>query len=166
MIELLGSALLRLGAWALPTVARRFYDQEKLNSQIKIRVRGDGDGVVFNCGEMPSVRVWLRITNLSPIDVEFDRIFGEISCGSRLTAFYDLNRHLIKRAAEAEVFLNVSLTADHATFLRRNRQNNFQTTLSVSGYIYSSLHNYQLPYRELSARNVEFQNCNSLGATP
>lgn len=165
MLELLGSGLLRFGAWALPTVAQRFYDQEKLSSQIKIRVRGDGDGVVFNCGEMPYARVWLRITNLSPIDVEFDRIFGEISCGSKLAAFHDLNRHLIKSAAEEEVFLDLMLTADHSTFLRRNRQNHFQTTLSVSGYIYSSLHNYQLPYRELQARNVEFQNCNPLGAT-
>lgn len=163
MLELIGTGLLRLGAMALPPVARRFYGQEKLSSQIKIRVRGDGDGVVFNCGEMPNARVWLRITNLSPIDVEFDRIFGTIYCGARLAAFQDLNRYRIKSAAEDEVFLEIMLTQDHSTFLRRNRQNNCQTTLSVSGYICSSLHNYQLPYREVQARNVEFQNCNPPG---
>src|SRR3954466_3231249 len=99
MLELIGTGLLRLGAMALPTVARWFHSQDKLSSQIKIRVRGDGDGVVFNCGEMPNARVWLRITNLSPIDIEFDRIFGTISCGSRLTAFQDLNRYRIRSAA-------------------------------------------------------------------
>ena len=159
MLDLLGTGLLRTAAWALPTVAKRIYDEEKLTSKIKIRVRSEGDGIVINCGEMPYVHIWLRITNLSPIDIEIDRIFGEIYCGSKLANFQDLNRREVKTSTESEAYINVSLTSEHSAFLRRNRQNNFQTTISVSAYIYSTLHNYQLPVRELQVRNPEFQNC-------
>ena len=158
MMELAGSWFLKLAAWAAPFLARRLYSQSKLTSKIRIRVRGEGDGVVFNCGEMPYARVWLNVANFSPIDVEFDRIFGEISHGSQLAPFYNLHRHLVDATGEKVIFLEIPLNQDHVTFLRRNRNNNFQTTLNFSAVILSSVHNFELPRRELQAGNVQFQN--------
>ena len=158
-MELIGKGLFALVARIAPFVARWFYSQQKLNEHIKIRVRGDGDGVVFNCGEMPYARACLIVTNLSPVQIEFDRIFGEIFHGSQLAPFYNLHRHVIQASGEKEIFIEISLNSDHAMFLRRNRVGRYQTSINLSAFVVSSLHSYELPRRQLHAGNVEFQNC-------
>lgn len=168
MAELLLDFLFKLAAYTAPFVVRRFYSAQKLSEQIKIRVRGEGQGIVFSCGELPSVRIWLRITNLSPVDVEFDRIFGRVKHISQLGEFQDLEHRQVPTSSELEVFIDAPLSGEHVAFLRKNRnqRHTFNTSLALSGYIRSRLHNYQLPYREVQTGNVEFQNCDPLPPSP
>jgi hypothetical protein len=159
MTQLFLDFLFKLAAFLVPWSVRRFYGPEKLAAHLRIRVRDEGDGIVFNCGELPNVRIWVRITNLSPVEIEFDRIFGHVYHGSRLTEFQDLQRRRIGTAAEIEFLIEASLTADHVTFLRKNLHQKFDTWLSLSGYIHSRLHTFQLPFREVRTKNVGFVNC-------
>lgn len=162
MRELLTDFLFKLAALILPWVVKRFYGTEKLSSDIKIRVMNEGDGIVFNCGELPNVRIWLRVTNLSPIEIEFDRIFGHVYYGSQLAEFQDLQHRRIPTAGESEFLIEISLNVEHVSFLRRNRhQQGFETSLSLSAFVESRLHNYQLPFRQVRAKNVSFINCNA-----
>ena len=163
MWELITDFSFKLAAILFPWIVRKFYGQEKLVANIQIRVTNEGDGIVFNCGELPNVRVWMRITNLSPIEIEFDRIFGHVNYGSQLAEIQDLQHRLIRTASESEFLIETSLTGEHVNFLRRNRnQQNFKASLSISAFVKSRLHNFQLPVRQVRAENVSFINCNPL----
>lgn len=152
----------KFAALLVPWIVRRFYGPERLTSAIQIRVMNEGDGIVFNCGELPNVRIWLRVTNLSPVDIEFDRIFGHVYYGSQLAEFQDLQHRRIRNAAESEFLLEAALSGEHVNFLRRNRnQQGFDTSLSLSAVVKSRLHTYQLPFRQVRAKNVAFINCNA-----
>lgn len=162
MRDLFTDFLFKLAAILVPWMVRRFYGPDKLGSAIRIRVTNEGDGITFNCGELPNVRVWLRITNLSPIEVEFDRIFGHVNYGSQLAAFQDLEHRRVPPSSEMEFMIEASLNGEHVNFLRRNRnQQNFKASLSLSAFVRSRLHNFQLPFHQVRAENVSFINCNA-----
>lgn len=126
--------------------------------QVKIRVQNEGDGVAFNCGDLPLARIWLRITNLSPIELEFDRIWGRVFHGSQLAEFRDLDRRKVPKSGEIDFMIECPLTQDHVAFLRRNLKNKHDTWLSLSAYVYSRLHNFEIKARQVRAKNVDFVN--------
>jgi hypothetical protein len=99
------------------------------------------------------------VTNLSPIDIELDRVFGQVFHGSKLADYQDLNKRVLKTADEIEFLIETALTGEQVTFLRKNQHQKFDTYLSLSAHINSRLHTFQLPAREVRTRNVEFQNC-------
>ncbi len=55
--------LFKFATHVIPWIIRRFYGPEKLTSAIQIRVRNEGDGIVFNCGELPNVHIWLPVVS-------------------------------------------------------------------------------------------------------
>ena len=159
MKELLADFLFKLAAYLLPWIVRRFYRVERLIDHVKIRVQNEGDGITFNCGDLPFARVWLRITNLSPIELEFDRIYGHVYHGSQLAEFQSLDRRKVPTASEIEFLIECPLTQDHVAFLRRNRNNRFDTSLSLNAYVHSRLHDFQIKGAQVRSKNVEFINC-------
>ena len=81
MFEILKEFAVKALGRVLPFLVSWYYKPDKLAKKIKIQVRGAGDGVVFECGELPYVRAWLEITNLSPFPVEFERLHGHFWYG-------------------------------------------------------------------------------------
>lgn len=148
----------KLAAYVLPWAVRRFYYAEKIADHIKVRVCNEGDGITFSGGDLPTVRIWLRITNLSPIEIEFDRIFGHVFYGSQLAEFQDLQRRRIQPASEIEFLIEAHLTSEQVEFVRRNMSNKFETSLSLSAFLHSCLHNFQIPFRQVRTKNIDFIN--------
>jgi hypothetical protein len=159
MKELFADFLFKLAAYLLPWIVRRFYKAGRLIEQVKIRVQNEGDGITFNCGDLPFARIWLRITNLSPIELEFDRIYGHVFHGSQLAEFQDLDRRKVPTSGEIEFMIECPLTQGHVAFLRRNLKNKPDTWLSLSAYVHSRLHNFEIKARQVRTKNVDFVNC-------
>jgi hypothetical protein len=151
----------RIAIKHLPSLGRRFYPQAKLTTDIRIRVRDDGDGIAFNCGELPSVKIWLRIANYSPLKVEIDRLFGHVYCGGQLAAIQDLQQRVIPASSELDdILIEAHLTDGQAEYVRKNHATpGMKVYLSLSGLVKSTLHTYQLPFREINTNNVSFSNC-------
>lgn len=161
MKDLLADISFKLVAYLLPWIVRHFYKAERILEKVKIRVQNEGDGITFNCGELPNVRIWLRITNLSPIELVIDRIYGHVFYGSPLVEFTSLDRRVVPTSSEIEFLIECALTQEHVQFLRRNFKKQ-DSWLLLSAFVHSRLHNFEIKERQVRAKNVEFFNC----ATP
>ena len=150
---------LKMAAGVAPIVVRRFYKVDRLRAALKIRVVEVHQGISINCGELPQFRAWLRITNLTPFDVTFDRLYDHLFHGCQLTEFQSLERWVIPTCSEKEFMISANLAPDHVGFIRRNLGNKFETYLNVSGFVQSRLHDFEINCREAHASNVELINC-------
>lgn len=157
MFELLKDFSLKALGFVMPFVVRWFYGPEKLANGIKVRIRGEGDGVTYNCGELPSVRVWLVVTNLTPFEIELDRIYGQLAYGCVIGEIVHLRRHFLPPAQEKEVLVEVSLNEHQVQHIRRNFKK-LETKLFFGAYAISKIHSLELS-REISTNNVRHLNC-------
>jgi hypothetical protein len=157
MFELLKDFLIKVLGLVLPFVVSWFYKPAKLDKGIKIRIRGEGDGVAYFCGELPKVNIWLVITNLTPFQVEIDRIYGQLVYGCVIGEVIHLKRHSIKSAEEKEVLLQLSLNEYQEKHIRQNLEK-VETKLYLGAYVTSKIHNIELS-REITTNNVRHLNC-------
>ena len=157
MFELIKDFSFKFLAFVLPSVVRWFYKPVKFAENIKVRIRGEGDGVTYDCGELPNVRIWLLVTNLTPLEISIDRIYGQLFFGCQLGEFSHLKRHVLPPAQEKEIFVEFSLTDHQSQFIKRNLRKN-ETRLSLGAYVTSSVHNIELS-REIGTNNVRHLNC-------
>ncbi len=157
MLELLKDFSFKVLAFFLPSVVRWFYKPGKFAEGIKIRIRGEGDGVTYNCGELPNVRIWLLVTNLTPLEISIDRIYGQLFVGCQLAEFSHLKRHVLPPAQEKEIFFEFSLTDHQSQFIKRSLGNS-ETRLSLGAYVTSNVHNVELA-RQIGTGNVQHLNC-------
>ncbi len=157
MFELFKEFLLKILGLVLPFVVRWLYKREKFINGIKVRVRSEGDGVTYNCGELPIVRIWLILTNLTPFEVEFERIYGHLAYGGIIGDFSHLKRYVLPPAQEKEIFVELWLNEAQVQYVQRN-QGQFETKLFFSAYVTSKIHCIEL-VREIGANNVRLINC-------
>lgn len=157
MLELLKDFSFKALAFILPPVVRWFYKPGRFAEGIKVRIRGEGDGVTFDCGELPNVRVWLLVTNLTPLEISIDRIYGQLFYGCQVGEFAHLRRYVLPPAQEKEVFIEFSLTDHQSQFIKRNLGKN-ETRLSLGAYVTSRIHSIELA-RENGTNNVRHINC-------
>lgn len=157
MFELIKDFLLKALGLVVPFVVRWFYKRGKFTNCIKVRVRGEGDGITFNCGELPSVRLWLVLTNFTPFEIEFERIYGQIVYGSAIGEFLHLRRYVLPSAQEKEILVEFWLNESQVKYLRQNQGKN-EARLYFGTYITSSIYCLELA-KEIGTNNVRFLNC-------
>jgi len=157
MFEILKEFAVKALGRVLPFIIRWYYKPEKLAKKIKIQICGVGDGVVFECGELPYVRAWLEITNLSPFPVEFERLYGHFWYGTRLAPFYYLKRVRVEPAHDTKIFLEADLTRPQADYIKRNKDQRLEQKLSVSAYVVCKVNNIEIE-REVRTNNARLQN--------
>jgi len=157
MFELFKDFLLKVLGFVMPFVVRWFYKPAKLANGIKVRVRGEGDGVAYNCGELPNVRVWLLVTNLTPFQIELERIYCQLAYGCVIGEIVHLRRHVLPPAQEMEILIEVSLNEHQVQHIRRNF-GKVETKLFFGAYVISKIHSLELS-REISTNNVRHLNC-------
>jgi len=158
MFELLKEFAIKSLGQLLPFLVRWYYKPEKLAGKIKIQIRSSGDGVIFDCGELPYVRAWLEITNLSPFPVEFERVYGHFWYGTRLSPFFFLKRFGVESAHDTEIFLEADLTNAQAEYIKRNKgKMEHKLSVSVSAYVLCKVNNFEIQ-REVRTNNARLQN--------
>lgn len=157
MFELLKDFSLKALGFLMPFVVRWFYKPAKLASGIKVRVRGEGDGITYNCGELPNVRIWLLVTNLTPFEIELDRIYGQFAYGCIVGELVHLRRHVLPPAQEKEILIELSLNEFQVQHIRRNLEK-METKLFFGAYVISKIHGIELS-REIGTNNVRYLNC-------
>jgi hypothetical protein len=157
MFELLKDFALKALGFIMPFVVRWFYKPAKLDNGIKVRVRGENDGVIYNCGELPTARVWLHVTNLTPFEIEIDRIYGQLAYGCIIGEIVHLRRHVLPPAQEKEILIEVSLNEHQVLHIRRN-VGKVETKLYFGAYVISKIHRLDLA-REINTNNVRCLNC-------
>lgn len=156
MLELLKDFSFKALAFVLPPVVRWFYKPGKFAEGIKVRIRGEGDGVTYNYGELPNVRIWLLVTNLTPLEISIDRIYGQLFYGGQVGEFGHLRHYILPPAQEKEIFVEFSLTDQQSQFIQRNLGKN-ETRLSLGAYVTSRIHNIELA-RDVGSNNVRHLN--------
>lgn len=157
MLDLLKDFLLKAFGHVLPIVVRWFYKSTKFNNSIKIRIRSEGDGITYNCGDLPNVRIWLLITNLTPFQIEIDRIYGQLAYGCVIGEVSHLKRHIIPPTEEKEIFIEASLN-EHQNQHIRNNYGKVETTFYLGAYIISNIHSIEI-VREIKTNHVRHINC-------
>ena len=157
MFELLKDFSLKALGLVMPFVVRWLYKPAKLANGIKVRVRGEGDGVTYNCGELPNIRIWLLVTNLTPFEIEIDRIYGQLAYGCVIGEIFHLRRHVLPPAQEEEILIEVSLNEHQVQHIRRN-VGKLETKLYFGAYVISKIHSLELA-REIGTNNVRHLNC-------
>lgn len=158
MVELLTDIFPKIFGYAIPFAVRWFYKPRKIDEGIKVRVRSDGDGVMYDCAGLPNVRIWLQLSNLTPFAVEFDRIYGELWHGGFLGKFTYIKKHKLQPSKEVDALIEISLTEAQVQYIRRNNLPNIQTNLSLYAFINCKIHSFEL-HREVNTNNVRFNNC-------
>jgi hypothetical protein len=158
MTKLLKDTLLKFLGYAMPFAVKWFYKPGKIDEGIKVRVRSDGDGVMYDCGNLPNVRISLQLSNLTPFTIEFDRIYGELWYGGFLGKFTYIKKHKLLPATEANALIEISLTEAQVLNIRRNLLLKAPTKISLDAFINCEIHSFEL-HREINTNNVQHDNC-------
>lgn len=156
-MEVLGNWIVKVLAGAFPFLVRWYYTSEKIQKDIRVAIRGSGEGVVFDCGDIPRVRVWLVVTNLSLVKIEIENIVGRICYGNSFCEINHFRKHSLRTSADTEIFLECWLNEFQVRHIKTNIKNKFETKLFIVGNINTSVHNFELS-RELATNNVQFFN--------
>jgi hypothetical protein len=158
MVELLKDTIPKVLGYIMPFVVRWFYKAGKINEGIKVRVNSDGDGVTYNCGELPTVRIWLQLSNLTPFTIEFDRIYGQLCYGGVLGEFTHIKKYRLLPASEQDALIVISLTEAQVQYIRRNLSNVQASKIYLAAFINCKIHSFEL-HREVNTNNVKLYNC-------
>jgi hypothetical protein len=158
MLELLRDFELKAFGHALPFAVAWFYKPESISANLKFRVQGHGDGVTYECGEIPGVRIWFLISNLSPFKVEIDRMQIQVVYGSVIGEILHIQKHTLNASKESEFHVQGYLNEKQVAYIRKNLHQNFETKLYLTAYVNSKIHNFELT-REVNTNNVRLLNC-------
>lgn len=157
MLELLRDFALKTLGHIVPFVVAWLYKPQKIASDLKFRVPGEGDGVTYEGGELPRVRIWLRASNLSPFPVEIDRIAIQIAYGSVIGEISHIRKHILPASKEIEFLVEGSLNERQVSYIQKNLSKNFETKLYLTAYLNSKIHNFEIA-REVQTNNVRLIN--------
>lgn len=157
MVELFSNLLPKALGYAMPFSIRWFYTPEKIAGKIKVNIPGDGDGVAYNCADLPTVRIWLRLSNFTPFTIEFDRIYGQLCYGGVLGEFTHIKKHKLLPATEDDALIEINLSEAQVQYIRRNMPN-VQTKIYLGAFINCRIHSFEL-HREINTKNVQIYNC-------
>lgn len=163
MLELLKDFGLKALGHIAPFVLAWFYGPEKIAANIKLRVRGEGDGVTYHGGELPSVRIWILASNLSPFNIEVDRLVFRLYFGAEYGQWSDVRRRKVGAGKEEEWLLEATLTEPQLAYIQRNMASKPETRIAITAYIDSSLHRFETTVNA-GAGNVRFLNLTSPSA--
>lgn len=157
MFELLKDFGLKVLGHVAPLVLAWFYSPEKIAADIKLRIRGESDGVTYEGGELPSVRIWIRASNLSPFNVEVDRLVFRLYFGASYGEWSDVRRRKLGASKEQEWLLEAALTERQLSYIQRKSLSEPETRLTLTAFVNSSLHRFETTV-ETGTGNVRFLN--------
>ena len=146
---------LRRTAW------KKIYSEPRLNQEIRIGVRGDGEGIdVYRNGNEGHVRVWLDVVNMLPFPVEIDRITGALTVSGAVVAeINSVDRHTLKARRWGDVFFQFSLSSSQLEAIALQRQNrpDARAGMRIRVYLQSNVRNVSLD-RQIESGNCRFTN--------
>jgi hypothetical protein len=157
MFELLRNLALKALGHVAPFAVAWFYKPEKIAADIKFRVRGDGDGVTYEGGELPKVRIWLLVSNLSPFNAEIDCMVFQLWYGSAVGEWSDVRRRTLASSKEAEWLVEATLNEKQVAYIQRNMAHKPETRLTVTAFINTTLHKFDSTV-SVGTGNVRFLN--------
>jgi hypothetical protein len=157
MLELLRDLVLKVVAIVAPFAVAWFYKPERIAADLKIRVRGHGDGVSFEGGELPKTRIWFLVSNLSPFRVEIDRLVIQVAYGAVIGEIAHVKKHSIAASREAEFLVEASINEYQIAYIRKNLSQKPQTELCVTAFVTSKLHDFETT-SNVSTNNVRLLN--------
>ena len=157
MLELLRDFTLKALGHLLPFAVAWFYKPEKIAADVKFRVRGDGDGVTYEGGELPKVRIWFLVSNLSPFKVEIDRMVIQLSFGSVIEEIAHIRKHEVGPSKEVEFLVETTLNSAQVAFIQKNLPQRLETKLYVAAFLNTKLHNFESVVH-VSTSNVRMVN--------
>jgi len=157
MLELLRSLALKALGYLAPFAVGWFYTPEKIASDVKFRVSGEGEGVTFEGGELPKVRAWLLVSNLSPFNVEIDRMVLQLSFGADVCEWSDVRRRSLPASKEAHWLVQGTLTEKQVAYIQRTMVHKPETRLAISAFMETRLHKCESNV-SIGASNVRFLN--------
>lgn len=157
MLELLRDFVLKALGIVAPIAVGWFYKPEKIAADLKFRVRGEGDGLTFEGGELPRIRIWLLVSNLSPFTVEIDRMVIHVVYGTVIGEFHHLRRRTLAASTEDEWLVEGSLNESQVAYIQKELKNAPQTKLNLMALVHSKLHNFEHAV-SVEAKNVRLLN--------
>lgn len=157
MLELLKDILPKILGYLAPFIIRLYYKVSRIDEGIKIRVRSDGEGVTYNCGELASIRIWLELCNLTPFTIEFDRMYGQVLLGNCVGDFAFLQKNTLDPAHEKSILIEIFLNEAQTKHIRVN-QNKTQTTIILGAFINCKIHDLTIN-RNIKTNNTNYINC-------
>jgi hypothetical protein len=146
--------LLKIGEHLLPSLVRFFYKEQRFREQIKFSGRPEGDSVVWAGGELPYLRIWLHVTNLTPFDVTIDRVSGRATYGCQLAQFFVLERQKIPSASDGEMLVECYLSRDQIEMVKRQYPKE-ETQVSITAFVQSDVWNTEVT-RSFRIAGVKF----------
>lgn len=157
MVELGINTLVRLLVNIAPFILRLFYKQEQLANKVKIAISSEGEGVYIQAGHLPSARVWIGITNLTPFTIEVDRIVSKLTYGHQIAKLTSLDRRIIKSTEEETFLLEESLNESQVEALK-DKSNTDEARLEIYAFFISKVRNFAINHRYINTRNVQVLN--------
>lgn len=143
MFELVRDVALKILGHVAPFALARFYPAEKISSHLRFRVRGEGDGVTYEGGELPKIHIWMQVSNLSPFNVEIDRMVVQVTYGAPIAEIVDVRRRSVPSSTEAEWLIECVLNEKQVAYIQRNSVHNPETRLNLCAFVNTTLHEFE-----------------------
>ena len=96
---------------------RKFYSKKGMVREVEIGIDSRGESLVFDLGRRPCCRLWLKITNNLPFDVEFEQLNAKVYFDTlRINVALEGELKIRKYSAADEILLRGDLSNEQATF--------------------------------------------------
>ena len=153
MLEILRDLALKLLGALVPKLLGWLYKPARIEKDIKIRPLGEGEAVTLNAGDLPSVQIWLLVSNLSPFSLELDRVLVQLQYGGVIGEFTSVRKVSMKPASETQYKVESPLTSAQVRSTLRSRESFSYSTLYITAYINCKVHNIEV-HRNPQTSNV------------
>lgn len=117
------SSIWKLITWLPKYILRKIFTRDKLRDLILFDVRPRHEYATVELGEVPSFRLWLQVTNISPFEVELDRSSFDFSCAGVTLRSYKLERISISSGKTTILHVEGSMSDGEANNIARNIEN-------------------------------------------
>lgn len=147
-------------------VLRYFFPESKLAEKIEISVCDDRRGIFINGGDIPSVEVNLKITNLTPFEITIERLWCETQfVGGTIGLLESTLWQTIEARTSKSIHLRSTITAPQRDFVRRispgdleKYRSDRQFRIGLEGELSCRVRRIQIFGRELTTTNLEIVN--------
>ncbi len=143
--------------WLPKFILKRVFTKQRLADLIFIDVQARHKSVEVNLSEVSEHRIYFRVINMSPFDVELDRAEIDFNCAGTSLVTKHIKKQLFKSGEVGSLFISNEVSSSKANQIAKLYESN-ESSVTFHGEFSCALQNFQKVLYGLDGINVAFVN--------
>ncbi|MBD0785805.1 hypothetical protein HUO09_05590 [Vibrio sp. Y2-5] len=143
--------------WLPKLILRKVFSKQRLADLIYIDVQARHTSVEVNLGKIAEHRIYFRIINMSPFDVELDRAEIEFNCAGTSLKVKHIKTQSFKAGEIGSLYITDEISSAKANQIAKFHKSN-GSRIAFHGEFKCALHDFPKELHNLEGINVRYIN--------